>query len=97
MEIDGKDYDINGNPISPAVGVKGVSSKSTVTASGAGTIGGVDSAGNASAPAKTPVAGTVEQNATWTAPLTPDAALKIDEGTLKKIAQSVCEWISVRN
>lgn len=88
MEIDGKDYDINGNPISPAVGVKGVSSKSTVTASGAGTIGGVDSAGNASAPAKTPVAGTVEQNATWTAPLTPDAALKIDEGTLKKIAQS---------
>jgi len=88
MDIDGRDYDINGNLITPVVGTKGVSSKSTVGTGGAGTIGGVDSAGNASAPAKTPVSGTVEENATWTPPLTPDEALKIDEGTLKKIAKS---------
>ncbi|HOG11771.1 MAG TPA: pilus assembly PilX N-terminal domain-containing protein [Smithellaceae bacterium] len=88
MDIDGRDYDISGNLITPVVGTKGVSSKSTVSTGGAGAIGGVDSAGNVSAPAKTPASGTVEQNATWTPPLTPDAALKIDEGTLKKIAKS---------
>jgi type IV pilus assembly protein PilX len=96
MTVDGRDHDINGNLISPATGLLGVSTRGAITEGGNSMIGGMTPGGTDVAPTKTgtfgpPATGwasACEQNATWTAPTTPDAALGWPAGTLKKIAQS---------
>jgi hypothetical protein len=96
MVVDGRDHDIDGNLITPATGMLGVSSRGAITEGGNSTIGGMAPDGTAITPTKTgtfgpPATGwatACEQNASWTAPATPDAALGWPEGTLKKIAQS---------
>jgi hypothetical protein len=96
MTVDGRDHDMDGNLITPATGLLGVSSRGAITEGGNSTIGGMTSSGTAVAPTKTgtfgpPATGwasACEQNASWTAPTTPDAVLGWPAGTLKKIAQS---------
>jgi hypothetical protein len=95
MIVDGRDHDIDGNLIGGTTSLMGVSSKGVITEGGNSMIGGEAPDGTLVAPTKTgsfgpPATGwasSCEQNATWTAPLTPDAALGWPEGTLKRIAQ----------
>ncbi len=96
MVVDGRDHDIDGNLLGGTTSLLGVSSKGDITEGGNSMIGGEAPDGTLVAPTKTgsfgpPATGwaeSCERNATWTAPLTPDAALGWPEGTLKRIAQS---------
>jgi len=95
MIVDGRDHDIDGNLTGGSTSMLGISSGGAITEGGNSKIGGEAADGTLTAPTKegsfgppaTGWAASCEQNATWTKPLSPDAALGWPEGTLKKIAQ----------
>jgi Tfp pilus assembly protein PilX len=87
--VDGRDHDINGNLISGATSGKyGVATVGDFTQGGNGMVGGTNTSSTSYAPLKPCDPSTVQEFATWTPPLTPDAALGLPEGTLKAYAQS---------
>lgn len=96
MIVDGRDHDIDGNPIGGSTSLYGVSSGGVITEGGNSKIGGkaldgtlVDPTKSGSfGPPATGWAAACEQNATWEKPLSPDAALGWPEGTLKRLAQT---------
>ena len=90
ITVDGRDHDIDGNLIIGATSGKfGISTVGSFDQGGNGAVGGTNLSSTSYAPtAHTYEDSTVEHNAIWTPPLTPDAALGLSEGTLKAYAQS---------
>ncbi|MSR82511.1 MAG: hypothetical protein EXS58_06240 [Candidatus Latescibacteria bacterium] len=84
--IDGRDHDLNGNLIA-GEGTLGVSTTQTYNRGGnskaGGTVAGVDYA-----PSKPATAATIEQNAVYAFPASPDSVFGYASGSLKAMAQS---------
>jgi hypothetical protein len=86
MVIDGRNHDLNGIVI-VGEGTFGVSTVATLTQSGNAKVGGT-AAGLDYAPSKSPPSSIIEENATYTFPISPDAVFGYDPGTLKALAQA---------
>jgi len=89
LNVDGRDYDQNENII-PNQGGLAILSASTITRGGNSKYGGTNDSGTDFAPVTNFDPSLIQQNASFDNgfPVSPDAVVGVDEGTLKAIAQS---------